>query len=174
MIGTKFKIVTGYSSSNEIVLAMERGEVEGALGISSDSLAGPFGALVRSGKLRILMQIDLHPSPEPFLQDVPSVLDYVKRPADRAVLDLLLAKLDFGRPFAAPPNTPPAILADLRRAFARMVQDPSFLHDAQTMNIPIQFTPGEDVAQAIAAVYAKPGDVVARAARIVNGGASTP
>ena len=59
MIGTKFKIVSGYSSSTEITLAMDRGEVEGALGISSDSLQGPFGGMLSNNDFRILMQIGL-------------------------------------------------------------------------------------------------------------------
>lgn len=170
MIGTKFKIVSGYGSSNEIVLAMDRGEVEGALGISSDSLEGPFGGLVQSGKIHILMQVDLHNADDAILKGVPSVMDYVKSESDKDVLKLLLTKLEFGRPFAAPPGLPSPIARQLQEAFARMTRDPAFLADAHKLNMPVKFADGDEILRSITNVYDSPKTIIAEASAIVNGG----
>jgi tripartite-type tricarboxylate transporter receptor subunit TctC len=174
MIGTKFKIVTGYGSSNEIVLAMERGEVEGALGISSDSLEGPFGTLIANHKMRILMQIDAEKFDDTLLNSVPSIMDYVKSPEDRQVLELILAKLEYGRPFAAPPGLAPAVLEQLRTAFANMSVDPLFLADAAKMGIPTHFSSGDHIAQSIAALYKTPQPIIDEASTIVGGSSEHP
>jgi tripartite-type tricarboxylate transporter receptor subunit TctC len=174
MIGTKFKIVTGYGSSNEIVLAMDRGEVEGALGISSDSLEGPFGAQIASHKMRILMQIDAEKFDDKLLNSVPSVMDYVKSPDDRQVLRLILAKLEYGRPFAAPPDLPAPVLEQLRKAFADMSADPMFQADAAKMGVPTHFSSGNHIAQSIAALYKTPRAIVDEASAIMGGSSDHP
>ena len=172
MIGTKFKIVAGYSSSNEVVLAMDRGEVEGALGISSDSLQGPFGGMLRDKKFRILMQIGLEKAKDSFLQNVPSIMDYVKDETQRNVLKLILAKLQYGRPFAAPPGLPPQTVQQLRVAFQKMAADPEFLADAQKLNLPVAFSSGEEINRSIAEVYKTPSATVQQAIAILGSAAN--
>ena len=170
MIATKFKLVPGYTNENEVALAVTRGEVQGTLGISSDSLEGPLGSLLRDKQVRILMQIDLQKSTDPVLKNVPFVMDYVRNQEDRDVLKVLLAKLDQGRPFVAPLEMPPAIVDRYREAFMKMAADPKFLADAKMVGfgLPIDATPGSEVAQAISEAYKTPHTIVEKAIAYLN------
>jgi hypothetical protein len=149
---------------------MGRGEVQGTLGISSDSLEGPLGSLLRDNQIRILMQIDLQKSNDPVLRNIPFVMDYVHKEEDRDVLKVLLAKLDQGRPFVAPPEMPLPIVARYREAFLKMAADPKFLADAKHvgLGLPIDAVSGSEVAGAIAEVYKTPHSVVEKAIAYLN------
>jgi tripartite-type tricarboxylate transporter receptor subunit TctC len=103
------------------------------------------------------------------LNAVPSIMDYVKTPNDKEVLRLILTKLEYGRPFAAPPGLPPAVLEQLRTAFAKMSADPLFLADATKLGVPTHFSSGDDVARSIAAAYKTPQSIVDEASAIVGG-----
>ena len=95
MLGTKFKIVTGYKAK-EARLAVERGEAQGICGMSYQTLLASDPAWIKGGKVRILLQIGLHPYPA--LKGVPMALDMVKNPADRHMLEFLMLQQEIGRP----------------------------------------------------------------------------
>jgi hypothetical protein len=124
--------------------------------------------MLRDNKFRILMQIGLQRGKDAFLQNVPSIMDYVKDEAHRDVLRLILTKLQYGRPFAAPPGLPAAATQQLRTAFQKMVVDPEFLADAQKLNLPIIFSSGDEIVRSIAEVYKTPAPIVQQAIAIVK------
>src|SRR5205807_10263611 len=86
VVGTKFKLVTGYQSTAEIGLAMERGEVEGRAGNNFNSLKAENGDWLRSGKIRLLAQIGLERDPE--FSNVPLMTDFAKNNGERQILQL--------------------------------------------------------------------------------------
>jgi tripartite-type tricarboxylate transporter receptor subunit TctC len=160
-IGTKFRLVLGYPGTSQILLALTQGEAEGTSNISWDALKSSAPDMIRDKKLRLLIQVALEKAPD--LQDVPFVMDYVKNDADRAVFKLIFAKLEFGRPFVAPPDLPPDMVRELREAFMKMSVDKDFLAEAATARLDIDASNGDDMQKFIAGTYESPPDVVKRA-----------
>jgi tripartite-type tricarboxylate transporter receptor subunit TctC len=161
LAGTKFRVVTGYKGNGEIMLAMERREVHGIVGTELSSLRATKPDWLRDKKARIVMQIGLSKSPD--LPDVPSGLDLIKDEEGRRLFELLLARQEYGRPFALPPGTPPDVVAAFRQAFAAMAKDEAFLKDAEKMRADIIVGSGEEVKDLFARTYGSPKPLVERA-----------
>jgi len=163
LIGTKFKIILGYPGTREIILAMERGEVQGIGDMSLSSIKRSRADWLRDKTVRVLMQTALEKDRE--LPDVPFALDFVKNEADRKVMQLYLTQKRIARPIVAPPGLPADRLAALRGAFAALVHDKEFLAEAAKMDVdPI---PGPEVDKVIALIAAAPADVTARYAKVM-------
>ncbi len=161
LAGTKFKVVTGYKGTGDSMLAMERGEVEGIVGHELNGLRAQRPDWIRDHKIRIVIQIGFTKSPD--IPDVPMAVDLVKDPQARKVLELLLMRQQHGRPFVAPPGTPPDIVETLRQAFAAMARDPLFLQDAAHMKADILVNNHEEIEAVLAKTYASPRPLVERA-----------
>jgi tripartite-type tricarboxylate transporter receptor subunit TctC len=161
LAGTKFRIVTGYPSSVDIMLGMERGELQGFCSIGWTFLKLRKPDWLAQKKINLLFQLALEKHPE--IPDVPLALDLAKTPEDRQVLELLLTPQEMGRPFFAPPQVPAARVAALRDAFAKTLADPDFLRDAEKAGVEVQYTSGEAVQALLTRAYAAPPDVVRRA-----------
>ena len=161
LIGTRFKIVLGYPGSTEMLLALERGEVEGNCGLGWTFLKLRKAGWLRDRKINILFQWSLRKHPD--LLEVPLLVDATRTPDDRKVFEFLLAPQDMGRPFFAPPGVPAERLQALRDAFAQTLKDPQFLADADKMGIEVQVVRGEEVQALVERIYAAPPDVIARA-----------
>jgi tripartite-type tricarboxylate transporter receptor subunit TctC len=161
LAGTKFKVVAGYTGGSQTMLAVESGEVEGTLNNAWDSIKATKEDLLRDGKLRILMQIALRKYPA--LGDTPFIMDYVKSEENRQVLELLLAKLEYGRPFMLPPGVPEDVVRQMRTAFSKMSADPQFLAEAEKMRVEIDPTDGAEIQDFIAKMFKAPAPIVAKA-----------
>jgi tripartite-type tricarboxylate transporter receptor subunit TctC len=161
LVGTKFKIVTGYPGSTEILLAMERGETQGFCGIGWTFIKLRKGDWLKEKKINMLFQMALKKHPE--IADVPAILDYAKSAEDRQVLELLFAPQDMGRPFFAPPGVPAERVRALRTAFVQTLKDPAFLEEAEKQGVEVQLVNGEDIHKLLERIYAAPRQVVERA-----------
>ena len=160
IFGTKFKIVKGYGGTPQIHLAMERGEIEGNGASALTTLKATKGEWIQDKKVKIIAQWALRPNPE--LPNVPNILDLAKNDADKAALLLVLARLDFGRPFFLPPNVPADRVEALRKAFNDTMKDPDFLAEAEKLKLDIDPLNGKQVSELVAQVLATPKDVVER------------
>ena len=166
MFGLNFKIVTGYKASNDVKLAMERGEVQGtfANGWSSIKTAEP--EWLRDKKIRIIVQHGLRKLPE--LPDVPLFIDLAQNEADRQALVFMLARQEVAKPYFAPPDLPPERLAILRRAFDATVRDPKFVALAAKANVALEGPmTGDEVAALVAKVAQTPPAVIQRVTRML-------
>jgi tripartite-type tricarboxylate transporter receptor subunit TctC len=159
LFGFRFKVVTGYESTPKIHLAMESGEVHGTIANWS-TLKAINTNWITEKKIRILAQWALQKSPE--LDDVPLFLDLAKTNADRDALRLMLARLEYGRPFFLPPNVPAARVEALRRAFDATMKDPAYIAEAEKLKIDIDPLSGQQVAALVEQVCRTPADIVAR------------
>jgi tripartite-type tricarboxylate transporter receptor subunit TctC len=160
ILGTKIKLVTGYQNSGAEMLAMERGEVDGnAMAYASVVTMHP--DWVKDGTIRLLAQ--MANEPQPGLDQVPFVLDLVKDKDDRAVLQLIFAKYQMGRPLFVPPGVPEDRVAALRTAFDATMKDPALLADAETERLEVRPVSGTDVQAMIARLYATPESLVQKA-----------
>jgi len=166
ILGTKFKIVSGYPGSRESNLAMERGEVQGIGGITWASVKATMGDLLTAKKLAVLGQYGLKPHPE--LPDVPLVPSFAKTPDERAALLLLFATQEFGRPFIAPPGVPSDIAEALRTSLLKTLEDPEFLAEAKKRGLDIDATSGAEIQALVEQLYATPAGTVERVRKVFD------
>jgi tripartite-type tricarboxylate transporter receptor subunit TctC len=161
VLGTHFKIVEGYPGGNDVVLAMERGEVSGRCGWSWSSVKSTHKSWIDDKKMIVLVQLSLNKHPE--LPDVPSVLDFAKTDEQRAILKMVFARQVMGRPYVAPPNVPAERLAMLRSAFMATMTDKDFIAEADKTELEVNPVSGEEVEKLVKDIYATPADIVAKA-----------
>jgi tripartite-type tricarboxylate transporter receptor subunit TctC len=166
IIGTKFKVVLGYTGTSQAMLAVVQGEVDGTANVSWDIMKATSTDLLDRHQLRLLMQIA--PQRAADLGDTPFVMDFVKTDEDRLILNLLLAKLQYGRPVVAPPGTSLEALRELRRAFLAMSKDKEFLEEAARRQLEINPTSGDDMQAFISGIYRTPLDVVEKGAILLR------
>jgi tripartite-type tricarboxylate transporter receptor subunit TctC len=166
LIGTRFKIVTGYDPGAGLNLALESREVEGICGLSWSTLKASRPDWIREHKLNVILQMALDKLPE--LGDVPSAPELVADPAARKVLELILISQEMGRPLVAPPGVPADRIAALREAFVATMKDADFLAEAQRLQLEIDPLEGDAIAKLLAGAYAVPRDIVERAAALVE------
>jgi len=166
LVGTKFKIVSGYPGGNDVNLAMERGEVGGRGSNSWASWKATHPQWLAEKKIFILVQIALKRHPE--LADVPTMIELARNDEDRAVLEFLSADIPISRAYVTTPGTPAERVAALRRAFEATMKDPAFLAEAAKSNIDISPSSGEDAQKFSDLIANTPAAVVARAKAILD------
>jgi tripartite-type tricarboxylate transporter receptor subunit TctC len=163
VFGAKIKVVTGYPGTNEIQLAVERGEVDGLCGLSWSTLKGRYPHWLAGKKANILIQAGIRKQPE--LPDVPSASELATAPDQMQILKLILIGQAMARPFAAPPGIPADRKAALIAAFERTTADPDFLAESQRMNLEVNPVAAGKLDALLADAYATPKDVIAKAAK---------
>jgi tripartite-type tricarboxylate transporter receptor subunit TctC len=166
LIGTKFKLVTGYQGTQETVIAIERGEAHGRCTFSYSAIKTAKPDWLRDKKINVLLQLAFEKHAN--FSDVPLIYDLVSKPDDRQLLDLMIGPSAMARPFAAPPDLPAPIAATLRRAFDATMKDPAFVADAAKIQAEILPTSGENVQTLVTKLYATPKPVVARVKKFLG------
>jgi tripartite-type tricarboxylate transporter receptor subunit TctC len=164
LLGMKFKVIDGYKGATGVILAMERGEVQGICQTTS-AFAGSAQRLLDDGTFRILFTTEREAVPA---LGVPSVFAYAKTEEERGILEIHASSLELGRPLLAPPNVPAERVAALRQAFTAAVQSPALLAEAKQMSLTVEARSGEEIAAAIRGVAELPEALVAKAARMTR------
>ena len=157
VIGTKFKVVTGYPGTNEINLALERGEVHGR-GASWANIALQRPEWVREKKIIPIIQIGYKKLPE--LGNLPLLIDLAGNEEERRLLDVVSSVGHFSRALYLPPDVPAERVRALRRAFDAAMTDAAFLESAKARNIDIEPQTGEEVQKTAARVVDLSDDLV--------------
>ena len=171
VLGTRFKLVIGYKTSEDINLALERGEVEArAFGINS--IVAQHADWLRTQKVVILAQAGVRRDKD--LPDVPLLTELAATDEQRAVLKLISAAPGLGHPYLAPPGIAPDRLAILRRAFAATLRDEKFLAEVDKLQIAIDPLSAEETSAIVADTVNAAGDVVARAKAAMEAPAAPP
>jgi tripartite-type tricarboxylate transporter receptor subunit TctC len=163
VLGVKLRLVTGYAGSREIMLAMDRNEVQGMCGMDWSSFLTQAPNWISSGFARLLAQEDLNGHPEMNKLGVPLTISFAKTAQDRQVMEMIYSQNLFGRPYLLPPGVPADRVAALRRAFAAMLADKSLLADADKLGLDISPMGGEELQALVARLYAMPPGVIERA-----------
>ena len=166
VLGTKFKIVTGYPGGNDVSLALERGEVQGRCGWSWSSIKTTRFNWVRNGRIVVLVQMSL--SKHPDLPNVPLIMDLAKTDEQRQIFKMIFARQTMGRPYLAPPGIAADRLAALRKGFMDTMTDKEFLDEAEANKFEINPVNGEDLEALVKDVYRTPPAVVKKAAAAVR------
>jgi tripartite-type tricarboxylate transporter receptor subunit TctC len=167
LVGTKFKIVTGYPGGNDINLAMERGEVGGRGSNSWASWKSTRPQWLAEKKVIILVQVGVRRNPE--LPDIPTLQDLAKNELDRDVLTFISADTAISRPLVTNAGVPRERVEALRRAFDMTMKDADFLAEADKAKTDINPMTGEEAQRIAAATINAPAAVRARAAALIEG-----
>lgn len=163
VIGTRFKIIKGYPAANEAMLAMERGEVEGAA-VNWTTVKTAKAQWLADKKIKVILQDVAERGPE--LPDVPALGELGDSLEAKQLLGLYANTGAIGRSFFAPPGLPPAIVKALREGFAAMTKDPAFIADANQVNAELDIGSGEAVQSAVERTLNVPEPVLQRAREI--------
>ncbi len=146
VLGTKFRLIEGYRGAQDVVLAMERGEVHGLC-----ASLGQFRThqqQIREGKLRILFQAEETKMSD--LPDTPSIYDYAKSDEQRALMRFVFSSTEFGRPYLFPPDVPAERVALMRKAIAEAVRDPELVAEADKAKLDMTYRSPEHLEALIA------------------------
>ena len=150
VLGTRFKMVTGYISGQDIDLAMERGEVDGRGTNPYSGYMASKPTWIPEGKIIPLMQAGV--VKEAALPNVPLIIDQPVPPGDRPLLEMMARASSVGRPLATTPGVPAERVAALRAAFIAMMADPEFKATAAKESLEIRPMSGEELAGLIAGI----------------------
>lgn len=166
LIGTKIRVINGYKGQPDEFLAVEKGEIHG---LFMSGWSGPGRAYVREqiphGRLKLLVQMAMVGDPEH--RDTPTILD-ITPARDRPIVEMLLTRLELGRPFVAPPGVPADRLELLRAAFRQAMGDPELLAEAAAQKLAIAPTWGAPARDLVAKMYATAGADLERIRKIVR------
>lgn len=160
VLGTKFKIISGYPGGNEVSLAMEREEVLGRGSNAWSSWKATKPDWLRDKKVHILVQIG--PKKEPDLPDVPLLTDFARNEEERMILNTFSASIAVGRPILTTPGVPAERVAALREAFRRTMTDPAFVAETEKAKFDVSPIYGEELQQIITEFLDTPPATVAK------------
>jgi len=161
--GALYDVVAGYNGTNDIGLAMERGEIDGACGWDWASFKSQRPDWLRDNKVNVLLQVALEPNEELTKMGVPHVWKYVKTEENRKIVELIIGQQVFQRSYIAPPGVTPEALGVLRASFDATMKDAEFKADADKLRIDISPLPGAAVQDIVIKLHATPKDIVEKA-----------
>jgi len=162
----KSRLISGFPGGADVVLAMQRREVDGRCGWSWSSLSGLDRQMLEQKLVTVPLQLGVEKIPE--LGDVPHVLDLTDDPKEKAALRLIFSRQAMARPFAAGPGLPPERAKALRDAFDATMKDPAFLADMARQKLEVRPVSGAELDELVREVYAYPADVVKIAAEAIK------
>jgi tripartite-type tricarboxylate transporter receptor subunit TctC len=158
IMGTKFKVITGYKAGGNILLAMERGEVHGRCSWSWSSIVSQRPQWLKERKINLLAQLAVEKHPD--LPHVPLAIDFAKDEDQRKALRFVFARGAAGRPFVLGPGVPQDRVAALRKAFDDMVKDNAVIAEAERQKQELNPVSGIKIQALIEEFYATPKSVI--------------
>jgi tripartite-type tricarboxylate transporter receptor subunit TctC len=153
VLGTKFRIVAGYDGTADVMLAMDRGEVDGN-SATYDGLVNLHESWVKTKRVNIVVQYGLRR--DPLLPDVPTMVELARTKEQTQILRAVSSASDIGKFLLTSPGVPPARIAMLRRAFDAMVKDPDYIADAEKLRIGLNPLPGDELQNIVEEVESLP------------------
>ncbi len=165
LLGTKFQIIAGYDGAAKIFLAIQRRELQGLAGIGWSSVKASQLNEVKSGRLRVVAQFGWKKHPE--LPEVP-LFDKPKNEIDFQAVKFMYARMQYGRPFLMPPDTPIDRVQAIREAFKATMKDKELLIQAERFEFEIDPISGEELEEITREIMATPPSAVARLREILD------
>jgi len=160
LLGMKFRTVDGYKGSNDVVLAIQRGEV-GGICQTVTAFAQSAQPMLDDGTVRLLFTAERQRVAR---LGVPTVFEFAKTVEQRRILEFHASSLETGRPMLAPPGVPADRVSALRRAFDATMKDPAFREEAKQRKLEVDPRTGEEIEAVLRSVAAMPPEVIAKAA----------
>jgi len=163
VLGTKFRVVEGYKGTQDVMLAMERSEVQGVC--ASFGQFRTYDKFLAEGKLSFLFQAEETPMPE--IANVPSVYKYATRDDQRQFMRFVFSSTEFGRPYFLPPDVPADRVALMQEAFAATVKDPELIAEAEKIKLDMSFRGPAALQELTTKLYATPPEVIEAVKKLV-------
>lgn len=164
LLELKMKVIAGYPGSNEIAMAVERGEIDGRGVTTWTTIKPQYDQLIGNGSHIILFQMGLHPHPD--LPKVPLILDMTDNEEQRRLLEIQFSSFEIGRPEFVADDVPQERVALLRKAFDAAMSDPELKKDAERQGLDINPVRGEEINQLLARIYETPPELIEKLARL--------
>jgi tripartite-type tricarboxylate transporter receptor subunit TctC len=162
LLGINLKIVSGYQSSGEIMLAVERKEADGR--------AGSYTSLTPFIDRKLVHPVIRSRASEPGIENLPVDESFAPNPRAKAIMALRSAPEIVGRPYVMPPKTPPQIVEAMRQAFARAIADPQLKAEATKQKMDLNFVDGQEALKVMNEMLDQPKDVVDEFSKYVKFG----
>jgi tripartite-type tricarboxylate transporter receptor subunit TctC len=166
LAGTRFKVISGYPGSTQGMLAMERGEVDGAL-TSWHTLNRTKQSWLQNRDINLLVQYAKARHPD--LPNVPTILDLARTPEARQIFAFYIGNTLLGRSIVAPPGIPADRVAVLRDAFDAMLKDPEFRAELEKTQTEFDPAPGSAVQRFVEETASVPPNIAERTQTILRG-----
>jgi tripartite-type tricarboxylate transporter receptor subunit TctC len=166
VFGANIKLVSGYPGTNDISLAMERGEVDGMCGISWSTIKSRHADWIAGHKINVVVQAALDKDMD--LPNVPLASELASTPDQKKILQLFLAPQALARPFAAPPGIPEDRKLLLQKAFDETMKGPDFLAEAKKLRLDVNPLPGSKIEALVKELYTYPKAIADKAAKAVQ------
>lgn len=164
VLGTKLKMVRGYTGVPAMMLAIERGEA-GATSVTLTSLTGQYAPLLKEGKIVLLAQNAVNRHPD--IPNVPTTVELARNDEERDTLKLFASVGDIGRAYLAPPGVPAARVAQLRKAFMDTMKDPALVAYAQKNKLELDPLSGENLQKLIVDMNTVPASTIEKAKAVI-------
>jgi tripartite-type tricarboxylate transporter receptor subunit TctC len=161
VFGANVKLAAGYPGTAQIMLAIERGEIDGVCGIDWTTLKAQRQHWIKNKQINVLVQTAFRKDPD--LPHVSLIMELTKDPEKLQILKLYVSSHEFARPFAAPPGIPPDRAAALIAAFEATTKDPAFLAETAKHQMEVAPVSGTRLAGMLAELYKTPEAVLAKA-----------
>lgn len=165
VLGAPFKIIMGFQGTNDINLAMQRGEMDATCGMFVSSARGPYKQFIDNGDLTIFIQLGREN--EPFFGNATNLYSVLKTEEDKQLADFVFGQTTLSRPLLAPPSTPRAIAEAMRKGFDATVKDPELLEDAKKAQLDIVPMTGAEVAAMFEQFAKTPPAVIEKAKKAI-------
>jgi tripartite-type tricarboxylate transporter receptor subunit TctC len=167
VLGTKFKLVMGYNGSVEVMLAMERGEVDG-LSTSWDAVKSSRPDWIKDKRINYIVQYGLTRHPD--LPDVPTCVELAKTPEQKQILGLVVNATEIGKSILSSPGIPAERVEALRSAFTAMTKDPEFVHELESSRLELTAMTGAELQHVVEQVGAMTPDMIAKVKAVYGTG----
>lgn len=168
VLGAKtIKVVHGYKGTKGVNLGMQNGELSGTCGMYESSVRGAFSQSFESGDLVLFVQLGLTDKVR-FFGQATNIFDLLKTEDEKRMARLVFGPAEITRPLAAPPGTPKARVAALRKALLDTMKDPDLIADGK--RIKVTFTPisGDEVAASFDEFFTTPRALVDKAYEVIS------
>jgi tripartite-type tricarboxylate transporter receptor subunit TctC len=162
LLGANLKIVSGYSSSSDIMLAIERKEVDGR--------AGSFSSIRPFIDRKLVRPVMRARAVEPGIEQLPVDESLAPNPRAKAIMALRSAPEVIGRPYVMHPSTPAEHLKTMREAFANAIKDQELVAEAKKAKMELEYVSGDEAVKVMKEVLSQPKDVVEEFSKYIKFG----
>jgi len=162
LLGVKLKIVTGYPSSADIMLAVERKEVDGR--------AGSYSSILRFIERGLVRPLVRGRAVEPGIENLPVDENLAPNPRAKAIMALRSAPEVVGRPYVMHPETPAEQVKTMRQAFAAAIKDPELVAEGKKAKMELEFVDGDEAVKVMKDVLSQPKDIVEEFSKYIKFG----
>src|SRR5687767_5171417 len=161
-LGLNLKVVSGYSGSADIMLAIERKEVDGR--------AGSFSSIRPFIDRKLVVPVIRARAIEPGIENLPVDEKLAPNPRARAIMALRSGPEVIGRPYVMPPKTPDELVKTMQDAFAKAIKSPELMAEAKKAKSELEFVDGKQALEVMQEVLDQPEDVVKEFAKYIKFG----